>query len=85
MRASTLFMLTVASAAGYAAAYHLMGMDDAALEGLPEPVRGPAGELRGRLQRLRARVEAGWREGTAERESAEHDLMQEYHRRSGHR
>ena len=84
MRASTLFWLAAASAAGYAAARQFMAMDEAALAALPEPVRGPASTVRKRLLRARASAEEGWREGVAERDGAQRDLLREYQRRSGH-
>ena len=84
MRASTLFWLAAASAAGYAGARQLMAMDEAAVAALPEPMRGPAAHLRGHLLSARERVDGGWREGTAERDGAQRDLTREYQRRSGH-
>ena len=84
MRASTLFWLVATSVAGYAAARRLMAMDEAALAALPEPVRGPASTVRGRLLSVRANVDGGWREGVAERDGAQRDLMREYEQRSGH-
>ncbi|MSQ31604.1 MAG: hypothetical protein EXR64_06285 [Dehalococcoidia bacterium] len=84
MRASMLFWLAAASAAGYAAARRLMAMDEAALGALPEPVRGPASTLREPLLGARASVASGWREGVEERDGAQRDLIREYERRSGH-
>ena len=76
------FLLTSSAAAGaYVAARRLM--DDAALiERLPGAVRAPATQLRSRLLAARETVAQGFREGRAERDAAERELMQEYERRA---
>lgn len=76
------FLLTSGAAAGaYTAARRLM--DDAAIvERLPTPARAPATRLRARLLAARAALAEGFREGRAERDAAERELMQEYHRRA---
>lgn len=81
MRLVTFLLTTGAAAGAYAAARRLM--DDAALiDRLPAPAQAPATRLRSRLLDARATVAEGFREGRAERDAAERELMQEYHRRA---
>jgi len=76
------FLLTSSAAAGaYVLGRRLMD-DETVIAGLPEPLQGPATGLRTRLLRARATVADGFREGRAEREAAQQELMQEYHRRA---
>ena len=82
MRLSTLLLTAAAAAAGFAAARRLMGppLD---LDRLPEAARGPIEWARARLLRARARAAEALREGTAERDAAQRELMREYYHRSG--
>lgn len=76
------FLLTSGAAAGaYAAARRLMA-DPAIIERLPAPAHAPATALRARLLAARETVAEGFREGRAERDAVERELMQEYHRRA---
>jgi hypothetical protein len=77
------FLLTTSAAAGaYAAARRLM--DDASLiEQLPAPAQGAATSVRAKLLAARETVAEGFREGRAERDAAQRELMQEYQRRAG--
>ena len=76
------FLLTSAAAAGaYVLGRWLMD-DETVIAGLPEPLKGPATGLRTRLFRATTTVADGFREGRAEREAAQQELMQEYHRRA---
>ncbi|MFA7249435.1 MAG: hypothetical protein WC273_07340 [Dehalococcoidia bacterium] len=81
MRLSTFLLTTSAAVGAYVAARRLM--DDAGvIERLPKVAQGPAVRLRARLQRARDVFADGFREGRAERDEAERELMQEYHRRA---
>ncbi|MGE3855734.1 MAG: hypothetical protein AB7G21_02115 [Dehalococcoidia bacterium] len=81
MRLVTFLLTTGAAAGAYAAARRLID-DPAVIERLPEPARGPAARLRVKLVEARESVAEGFREGRAERDAAERELMQEYHRRA---
>jgi hypothetical protein len=76
------FLLTTSAAAGAFAAARRLIADPTLIERLPGPVQGPATCLRSRLLSVREVVAEGMREGRAERDAAERDLMQEYHRRA---
>ena len=81
MRLLTFLLTTSAAAAAYVAARRLI--DDAAIIArLPALAQGPATQLRTRLLDAREVVAEGFREGRAERDAVERDLMQEYRRRS---
>ena len=81
MRLVTLLLTSSAAAAAYAAARRLMN-DPALIEQLPGAAQGPVTSLRARLLAVRETVAEGFREGRAEREAAQQELMQEYHRRA---
>jgi hypothetical protein len=81
MRLVTFLLTTAAAGAAYAAARRLLD-DPALIERLPSPAQGPATGVRARLLAARDVVAEGVREGRAERDAAERELTQEYHRRS---
>ena len=76
-----LLTTTIAIAVGYVAARQLLS-DEAPqqLERLPEGARGPLVAARGRLIAGRARARLALREGQAEAEAAEAELIREYRR-----
>ncbi|MEI7925480.1 MAG: hypothetical protein WCI61_04745 [Chloroflexota bacterium] len=81
MRLVTFLLTSSAAAAAYAGARRLMA-DPALIERFPEAAQAPVTGLRTRLLAIRETVAEGFREGRAERDAAERELMQEYHRRS---
>lgn len=81
MRLATILLSTSAAAGAYAAARRLIA-DPGLIERLPGPVQGVATELRTRLLVVRDVLAEGMREGRAERDAAERELTQEYHRRA---
>ena len=82
MRLSTLLLATAAAAAGFACARRLMG-PASDIERMPERCRASCEAARARLLRARARVADALREGAAERDAVQRDLMREYHERAG--
>ena len=81
MRLVTFLLTTSAAAGAYVAARGLMA-DEALIERLPGAAQGPASALRARLLAARETVAEGFREGRAERDAAERELMAEYRRQS---
>jgi len=81
MRLVTFLLTTGAAAGAYAAARRLID-DPGLIDRLPAPARCPATKLRAKLIAARETVAEGLREGRAERDAAERELMQEYHRRA---
>ena len=79
MRLATFLLTSSAAAGAYAAARRLID-DETVIERLPEAAQAPAARLRTKLLHARAVVADGLREGRAEREAAQQELMQEYHR-----
>ena len=81
MRLVTFLLTTSAAAGAYVAARRLM--DDATLiEQLPSAIQAPASAVRARLLAARESLAEGFREGRAEREAAERELMREYQQRA---
>ena len=81
MRLITFLLTTSAAAGAFAAARRLMA-DAEVIEHLPAPAQAAATSVRSKLLAVRESIADGFREGRAERDAAERELMQEYRRQS---
>ena len=81
MRLVTFLLTTSAAAGAFAAARRLMA-DAEVIERLPAPAQAAATAVREKLLTAREAVAEGFRQGRAERDATERELMDEYRRQS---